>query len=203
MRSLVEILIGVFLLIGCLMIRWPTGELDPQRDAEAWVQLDEIKDVEPTMTARWEKMAENRVRLLTTVPDTSSDTRELSAPSSKSSSKPNLEPKPKSPSASAPGPSTEVAQATLTWSERVTFTSNARGDLLIGRGSQIWSRGPSHWRAWSVRDGWEIEAAKWVQVPDGGVWELQWRRTGAGPSPQSVGEVQVERRDRDLRKLQN
>ena len=179
MRSLFEIFVGAVLLICCLMIRWPTGELDPQRDAEAWLRLEDAKDADPTMTARWEKMAENRARLLV---------RSAALGVAPSVTK-------------ASGHSTEVAQATLTWSDRVMFASNDQGELLIGRGSQIWSRGPVQWRAGLVRDGWEIESAKWVQVHEAGVWELHWRRSGGGESPQGLGETAMERRDRSLRKL--
>ncbi|HRK06711.1 MAG TPA: hypothetical protein PLZ57_02985 [Pseudobdellovibrionaceae bacterium] len=192
-------MIGAVLLIWCLMIRWPTGELDPHREAEAWVTLEDVqaaeeaqgaKDADSRPSARWEKMAENRVRLLVSA----NGLTQISGSVSSSSA-------PKSASTSAQVHSKEVAQATLTWSDRVTFASNDQGELLIGRGSQIWSRGPTHWRSWLVRDGWELEAAKWVLGHDGGSWELQWRQTSGGESPQGSVKTMVERRDRSLRKL--
>lgn len=95
-----------------------------------------------------------------------------------------------------PNSAEEQAQSTLTWSGPMRTFTSPLGDLLISEGSQVWSRDPRGWRAWIVRDGWELESAKWRDSSGDSNWELQWRRLNEGESR----DVQTEVLDRSLRR---
>jgi hypothetical protein len=163
MRLFGEIVIASLLLVWCLAIRWPTGS-------------------ESSMA-----IAEGIAPIQSGIPEVENSSGEVGRWENLSEGSFRLLLKDSQQSKA------EMAGGTLSWLGSPKIYANPRGEILIGEGSQLWSRDLRAWRAWMVRDAWELKSAQWEESAEAvgdGVWRLEWQ------SPQ--GELISDWRDRDL-----
>lgn len=93
--------------------------------------------------------------------------------------------------------SKEILKPIMTWLNRAKFYTNNKGDVLISKDSQLWSRHKTEWKSWLIRDGLELESAQWMDSIQKGVWKLNWRKKGENIPNQ----FKIELLDRNLKNV--